>query len=390
MIPRRGSLYALSAIIAGTVLCAPPGQAQTLAGGKGVSLTPLTRVKPTVDGYAYDPPPGIGTTLFRTIRDSGVDLVRLVVRPMPMLSGTSAAREKARNQVIAMTRALNAAGIATIVDIHPWTPDTLADEAALVCATSGSAGLAQMLVALAEALRLEPPGKVALELLNEPKRCKIRGQIRWPVLQQQLVKQVRSVAPKLPIIVTGGGGQANDLLGLDVTPYAADSNIYFSFHFYEPFIFTTPGYFNAHNVPFPPAGTIPEGLRGSMSYNFADMNLQQSRDFVSYLTHPFGAVEIANRFAGLTEWRKARDISADRIVLGEYGIVRNATEDSSEGRRDELRWLSLVTAAASRNGFKRVLWSWPIRAHYDYDSNTRMIRRDVAAAAGLVLPKPPQ
>ncbi len=353
--------------------------AQALTGTRGVSLIGLTQVARADGGYAYTPLPVYGPAMYARLRASGVDLVRLAIRPLPLMVGTRDAQTRARAQVLETVRQLTAARITTIVDLHPWPPDTPDEESQLICTPEGAALLERVLLALAVPLA-RMPSRVGLELLNEPKRCEVDGQMRWPRLQQHLVHRIRAVAPALPLVVTPPAGQLDDLLTFDAKPYVADPNILFSFHFYEPFIFTTPIYFKAEPVPFPSPGGVMTGEAAFARADRSKMSAQHSSDLWHYLTRPYDERMIAARFGVLDRWRRAVGISARRVVLGEYGIVRTSNTGSMEDYRNSAHWLAVVTRTARRSGIRPIFWLWPAKPNFLYDPQARRLRKDIADA----------
>ncbi len=356
--------------------------AQALPGTQGASLTAFTRVAPAEGGFAYDPIPAFGPAMYARLRSSGIDLVRLVVRPLPLMAGTPLSQARARAQVLLTVHQLISARIATIVDIHPWPPDTPEDEARLICTSDGAAALERALLELAKPMSREH-GSVALELLNEPKRCRVDGNERWTVLQRQLVSNIRSIAPQLPLVITPSAGQLDDLLVFDPSPYLADPNILFSFHFYDPFIFTTPVYFKTAPVPFPSPGSLFAGTKAFSQADRSKMSAQDSADLWRYLTRPNDENTIARRFAALAGWSKAKGVPASRILLGEYGVVRSADTGSADDYRSSMRWLSAIKREASRNNIRAIFWLWPAKPGFLYDPQKRWIREDAAEAIGV-------
>jgi endoglucanase len=371
-------------VIALDFCCVHPSVASAAPlGSHGVGLTLMTQVQPVDGGLAYQYTADKTAPILNKIRQSGADLVRLVVRPLPMLQGSKQQRAFARSQVLGVVKAASAAGLGVIVDFHPWTPDTLADEANLICTDTGVAAFQEALVAMAQDLASLRLSWVALEMLNEPKSCKVGGVIAWPGVQRRLYQAVRRVSPSLPIVVTPPRGQTDDILAFDPSAYVRDPNVLFTFHFYEPFIFTSPFYFHLNEVPFPPPGAIISGMAAYQEIDRSKLPLSQQGDLVRYLTRPYSVADIDKRFQQVTEWRELHRIAADRIFLGEFGLVAANTEHTPNLRRSELTWLQAVRSAALREGFRLSFWAWQWHAGFDYDVTRQTLRADVAAAIGL-------
>ena len=80
------------------------------------------------------------------------------------------------------------------------------------------------------------PDEVFFELYNEPHYI---SDIQWKECALQLIKVVHDIAPKHTIII--GGAEWNSIHGLIQMGELPDSNIIYTFHFYDPFLFTHQG-----------------------------------------------------------------------------------------------------------------------------------------------------
>ncbi len=80
------------------------------------------------------------------------------------------------------------------------------------------------------------PDKVFFELFNEPHDISLEN---WLAVVHQLISTIRAIAPEHSIIV--GGVDYNGIVGLEELPALIDQNIIYTFHFYEPFLFTHQG-----------------------------------------------------------------------------------------------------------------------------------------------------
>ena len=96
--------------------------------------------------------------------------------------------------------------------------------------------LAEFWRALARHFSTRHPSMLFLEVLNEPN---VGEPERWARIQQELLFAMREGAPNHTLIATGGGWGAVDHL-LALTP-VVDRNVVYSFHLYEPALFTHQG-----------------------------------------------------------------------------------------------------------------------------------------------------
>jgi endoglucanase len=107
------------------------------------------------------------------------------------------------------------------------------------------------------------------EILNEPHGI---DDARWSEIQRQVINAIRQIDGTHTIVVTGAGwGSYNNLKALGV---CRDDNLIYSFHFYDPFMFThqgaswtNPSMVPLAGVPFPygagPMPACPASLKGT-------------------------------------------------------------------------------------------------------------------------------
>jgi len=102
------------------------------------------------------------------------------------------------------------------------------------------------------------PEKVFFELRNEPHDIKAED---WQAQAEEIIKTVRGIAPNHSLIVGFHDWNSRAAL-IDSKPFA-DSNIIYTFHYYDPFIFThqgatwsSEGLPELKNVPFPSSKNI--------------------------------------------------------------------------------------------------------------------------------------
>jgi endoglucanase len=92
---------------------------------------------------------------------------------------------------------------------------------------------------------------IYFEVLNEPHGIEDSS---WNVIQQKTVAAIRTVDTKHTIVV--GGANWNSYHNLDAISVYSDTNLIYTFHFYDPFLFTHQGsgwtiLSPARNIPFP-------------------------------------------------------------------------------------------------------------------------------------------
>src|SRR5262249_34090440 len=81
------------------------------------------------------------------------------------------------------------------------------------------------------------PSRVAFEPLNEPPQDCTSAD--WPALQLRIMRAARSAAPRHTLIPTGACGSM--IAGLEALQPVDDPNVIYTFHFYEPYVFSHQG-----------------------------------------------------------------------------------------------------------------------------------------------------
>jgi len=110
---------------------------------------------------------------------------------------------------------------------------------------------------------------VLYEVLNEPHGI---DDARWGVIQGKTIEAIRRIDQKHTIIV--GGADYNSISKLAAIPKYTDTNLIYTFHFYDPHIFThqgatwgEPSMAPLKNIPFPydrqKMPKFPAALRGT-------------------------------------------------------------------------------------------------------------------------------
>ncbi len=175
-------------------------------------------------------------------------------------------------------------------------------------------------------------------------------------------------------MLTGIRGDAEGLLSLDPAPYGNDPHTLFTFHFYYPTLFvfqshgSLPDLRTAADIAYPSRLTSPTDSLNALGrrlalwhvspkerdadYRIAALNLAQ------YRTLNFDRSTIGDIFGRIAIWAGFHGIAADRIVLGEFNVVRRY--GSYEGARDadRFRWLRDVHDAAEDSGFGWCIWAY--------------------------------
>ena len=183
------------------------------------------------------------------------------------------------------------------------------------------------------------------EILNEPHGI---SHTLWNNIQQSVVTAIRQIDTRHTIII--GGADWNSFRALEEMPVYSDDNLMYTFHFYDPFIFTHqgatwvgPSMEDLQNVPFPydPNGMpgLPNALRGTWvndAYN--GYSTEGNAEKVKAL------IDIAVRF---------RDERQAPVFCGEFGVYQPNSQES-----DRVRWYELVSTYLNENDIAWTMWDY--------------------------------
>ncbi len=328
----------------------------------------LTRYRPLAAWPEDDP--------FAAIGSLGFDFVRLTVDPGPLLDSEGARREEALAVLRAGVERLTSAGLKVVVNLHSisqvprYSKDVINAPAAspeIAAYEAMSVDVARMLVPLGT-------DRVAFEPFNEPAHypCDASGSEDWQTIMTRTVGAVRAVSPELTIVATGACG--GDVQGLvDIRPDFDDPNILYSFHMYEPHLFThqraeREGDF-ASGLPWPASAGSPQAVVEALRAQMAAAGLgeaEQARNIsavsgyiVQYFTQNWGQRQLEQRIAQAVDWARANDIPTERLFMGEFGAMLMSPDGRSGAfDADRLRYLEAVRREAERYGIPWAVWEY--------------------------------
>ncbi|RVD60907.1 glycosyl hydrolase [Mesorhizobium sp. M2D.F.Ca.ET.185.01.1.1] len=318
----------------------------------------------------------------KTLKDAGLDFLRMPVDPAPFLSDrTTALRDELYAGVLDSARMINRAGLKVVVDLHLIPADgnrrigmgQVMDDPAVFDA------YAEVVRNMARTLAKEDPEQVALELMNEPiVDCDENGTSLWPERQKQLFAAARASATRLTLVLTGGCySNAASLAKIDAKAIA-DDNIIWAFHSYDPFLLTHQGATWAGDfiqyvtgLPYP-LTAVPKAQ--------LDMTLDTIRDriraeapwarrsgMLAYLDEQVATMDSPEKLLGLMDqpfrtveaWAKANGVKPQDITLGEFGMIR---KEYGNGfvipAAYRAAYVRDMIARAEAHGFSWSVWSY--------------------------------
>jgi endoglucanase len=204
------------------------------------------------------------------------------------------------------------------------------------------AHLTELWQAIAKRVRFLDPGKLAVELLNEPQT---ESAIWWPVAAR-LAAAVRRILPDHTIVLGPAGPQRHETLaGLEPLD---DRNIVYAVHYYDPFAFTHQGadwgetadpIQYLRGLPFPANADDPQmkekmaKLRAGGHDEAADM-LERS------LETPWTDDAMTPAFEMMADWSATH---AQPVIVNEFGVLSYHAP-----RQVRLNWLAAVRRQAEQ------------------------------------------
>jgi endoglucanase len=186
---------------------------------------------------------------------------------------------------------------------------------------------------------------ILYEILNEPHGIPTTT---WGTIQNQLINSIRDKDTRHTIVV--GGADWNTYTELKNLPVYADTNLLYTFHFYDPFMFThqgaswtSPSMEPLSSVPFPydaakmPA--CPASLKGT--WIESSLNSYPNEGTVSH---------VKQLIDNAISFRNSRQVN---IFCGEFGVyIPNSNPD------DRAYWYGIVRQYFEENNIPWTTWDY--------------------------------
>lgn len=184
---------------------------------------------------------------------------------------------------------------------------------------------------------------VAFELLNEVVEQEVAS--RWNSLIKDTVSTIRKNAPQSKIIY--GGIQWNSARTLKLLDKPADRNIIYTFHFYEPLIFTHQKAGWVQNMIMDREINYP----GTMKYyiELSKVLGYKGKDVTEATGDDMGD-RLIRDMAG--EAKEAADKAGVRLYCGEFGVIDQAPLP------DTLNWFRDVLSVFGSNNIGCAVWTY--------------------------------
>jgi len=183
------------------------------------------------------------------------------------------------------------------------------------------------------------------EVLNEPHGI---SDAAWNAIQKSVVEKIRTVDTKHTIIIGGAGW--NSFWNLAAMPTYDDDNLIYTFHFYDPFLFThqgaswvDPSMETARDVPFPYDAFDMPGRPAVYNGTWVG-NLYNS------YSNDGNAAKIKELIDIAVDFRDRRNVP---VFCGEFGVyIPNSKKD------DRVAWYQVVQEYLTEKKLGWTIWDY--------------------------------
>jgi endoglucanase len=314
----------------------------------------------------------------RRLAELGFDFARLPLDPGPFVAFTGARWAELLGTLSDAIDTVLATGMRVLVNVqanaatHHYTPNAFygSEPAPL------HAAYRDLIAELARLCARKGIDRVALEPVNEPPQACGAG--AWNRVQAGLLTAARDAAPGLTLVATGAcGSLVSGLTALDPATLIRFAPLLYTFHFYEPYLFSHQGatwltdepfYRWLNAVPWPGAAArLPETLasvRARMAADRAVPQAEKARDFavIEAKLREYGGAEpgpayLAQTMAPVSTWAELYGIPARHVLMGEFGALRTDSRYTASRPADRAAYLGDVRRAAERAGFAWSFWN---------------------------------
>lgn len=264
------------------------------------------------------------------LKATGVSHIRLNVAPEPFMGPSGEPLAQAAVIGDAARRA-RAAGLDVVVDLHPDNPLVRSYQLSAVTRDRYlrfAGGIARMIAPI-------DPGHIALEPFNEPRRSVAAAPWNWTAWLARMHRTLRATAPQLPLVLSGDDwGSLAGLLALRAPP--RDALTIYTFHDYEPFLFTHQGAEWTGNpivaalrdVPYPSSPARVQRAIAATTAALPSKSLRQRarKDLAHYGAERVGAATVSRDLARAAAWGRRHGV---RLYLGEFGVYSRYADEGS-------------------------------------------------------------
>jgi hypothetical protein len=310
------------------------------------------------------------------LKRAGFDALRLPLAPRPLLEQSG---ERLEASVAEAARGLDLIlghGFNVVLDLHVGSGDEPWQAGGITRALDAPAFEAylRLVERMGRLVARYDPRRVAFEPFNEPPGpCAWSRRPDWSQFQRRIFKAARAAAPRATLVLTGAcWGNWNGLIQLDPSDY--DDNALFSFHFYDPHVFTHQGTANvddaAHYVSRAPWPATEEQTAEALARALTRIEAEapahrraalaaQARGFLSRASAAeAGPHAMGRRVEAVKAWADGHGLAPGRVIVGEFGATKDLGATRGPAPADRTRWLAAARMAFEAAGFGWIAWNY--------------------------------
>jgi endoglucanase len=278
------------------------------------------------------------------IKSMGFDHVRLSVDPQPMM--ISHRPDEIPTEYLgyldAAVKMILDQGLAVIIDVQPDSDL----KARLAKDDSFVQEFADFWRALSRHYSSWDAEHAFLEILNEPE---FSDRYRWYGVQAKLAAAIRDGAPRHTMIAAGARWSNDDEL-VFLEPLR-DPNVVYTFHFYEPFVFTHQGAtWGAYSWHWVKGLHYPSSPESAAKVAAGVPDAVDRLAVIRYGQEHWDAARIDADIAQVAEWAGQRGVP---VVCNEFGVYRDYADP-----QDRAGWIHDVRIALERHGMGWTMWDY--------------------------------
>jgi endoglucanase len=306
---------------------------------------------------------------FLNIKSMGFSSVRLGVDPALFLGLQALEKGEIKNQIMLTVQQAVDADLDVVFDLHPNSKHKIYGQSAYIHFPPDTvSAYVKMTGEVAEMLVTFPKGRVALELMNEPRmKCFGADAAAWQNMLEAMIAETTSRAPNVPLVVSGAcASSIEGLLALTPRDWKR-KDITFTFHFYEPFPFTHQSapfiswpekYLTA--LPWPPRADVDRSaiissakqkISGLPEHAQTGAEADAAAVLEKYLLSGASADSIRLRLNKVAEWADKNDIARRLVNIGEFGVYIGDGKWKGAGCEDRAAWVKDVREITEEFGF---------------------------------------
>ncbi|MFA9391724.1 MAG: cellulase family glycosylhydrolase [Prolixibacteraceae bacterium] len=190
---------------------------------------------------------------------------------------------------------------------------------------------------------LNTSNKIYFEVLNEPHGI---SDALWNSIQQEVITAIRKVDSKHTIVV--GPASWNSYNNLQNMPKYSDDNLIYTFHFYDPFLFTHQGaswtdMTDLTGVPFPYVADKMPAFPASLKGTWIESSYNDYKN-TGTITEVHRLIDIADKF------QNERNVP---LLCGEFGVY-----DVNSPDEDRTYWYGVVREYLESKNIAWTIWDY--------------------------------